>query len=758
LSAKEKKVRKQAEVEVWDLLKKINAITIQGFDAKSKALQEEAALEEKGKQQLIKEKKDAKVKEKKLEEDLKKKEKKLVEIIEAGKKAKDKTTKEVLNKENDAAKKAIEGIKAKIAKAQKKIKALTLEIQAKTKIAEENKKLEALIKAMEQKIKKKQEDGAKELKSLVAKLTGIYNTYSGNLDKKNIELAAVEKELAAFNEKTKKSEAAINAEIKKNEKEAKSLKKEVSDKKEKLRKLEIEYSAFRASEEKRKIKEIASAKADGDSRIAAKQKELANCQASVLALSSSITSLKMKLSQLTGSINESRNRGKQLAILFAAKTSLNSKQKDIDDQINNLRSQIQSTCGDSSNEVQCNKLNDQLAGLSIQAVDLAYQIDVQLEKFEAYLLNRAEIAVSQEKLSDVRDRLIIIKAYYGTLDVTTIVTNAVKNSELTIVASNNVFTDPMVGTLKTLVVGYRFGDSYPQLAMVKEGETLTISYLRNTRPYTPAAGSIDVFGAYFGTQDVKNQVSVSVARGDSDVRASTTTFGDPMPGTIKTLAIGYFDKSGVAKVDLAREGMKVMFWEQVPDKKNLLTYMYFNALRTWGGRVSNEQIRFLGAFWGAESKYDLVKDKVYNDQIVFMATDSVLGTTKEYYNPKTCIVSYRYGMGTPQMVVATEGQQVSITTPPADNSDYEQHPSQVTLIRAYYGTKDVTDRIKQLYDADKNKVYRVTNDLIDNSDTRGPKTLVVQYQIPYGWQTTQVVKEGDWIIIAPDGPWLGWND
>ena len=119
LSAKEKQIRKQAEKEVWELLQKINAMTIKGFDAKTKALQVEAALEEKGKQELVKEKKDAKEKEKKLEEDLKKKEKKLAEIIEAGKKAKDKTTKEVLEKENAAATKAIKGIKAKISKAQK---------------------------------------------------------------------------------------------------------------------------------------------------------------------------------------------------------------------------------------------------------------------------------------------------------------------------------------------------------------------------------------------------------------------------------------------------------------------------------------------------------------------------------------------------------------------------------------------------------------------------------------------------------------
>ena len=61
-----------------------------------------------------------------------------------------------------------------------------------------------------------------------------------------------------------------------------------------------------------------------------------------------------------------------------------------------------------------------------------------------------------------------------------------------------------------------------------------------------------------------------------------------------------------------------------------------------------------------------------------------------------------------------------------------------------------------MHAADKDRVFRVNNTNIDDTDKRGPKTILILYQEPVGYTCVQMVKEGDWIILAPDGYYLGW--
>ena len=77
-------------------------------------------------------------------------------------------------------------------------------------------------------------------------------------------------------------------------------------------------------------------------------------------------------------------------------------------------------------------------------------------------------------------RLVITKAVYGDLpdggkiDVTEKVAKMVKDDALSVDATNDNFTDPAVGTGKTLKVDYTF-DGKDNSKSVAENETLTIS-------------------------------------------------------------------------------------------------------------------------------------------------------------------------------------------------------------------------------------------------------------------------------------------
>ena len=650
-----------------------------------------------------------------------------------------------------AATKAIKGIKAKISKAQKKIKALTLEIQAKTKIAKENKKLEELIKAMEQKIKKKQE-GEKELSELVARLSKIYETKSDELKKQNSQTSNLENELAEFNRKTKKTEDELNDELKETKEKVKTVEKDLSAKKLKLKSLEKEYAAFKVTETQKKATQIAAAKAEGDKRIAAKRSELDQCQKSLKSLKGSISSLKMDLNNKISQINNFKSRGKKLLALFNAKSLFITKQSEIDNSITSLRSQIETACRDIDGESLCNSLNDQLATFAIQSTELYNQIEDSLESFGALLENRSEKKIKRIKDTEKRDTLTIIKAYYADLDVTSKVTAAIKDNELTIQAINQVFTDPMVGYTKTLVVGYRFGQAMPELAMAKEGETLKITYKRNQRPYTPTLNTTTIFGGYYGTQDVKSQLKTMVANGDAEIKASNQNFGDPMPGTVKTLVIGYFDLNGTAKVDVAREGKTITLYEKIPDQKTLLSRMIVYILNPTTYNYDPSQLIFIGAFYGTQPSFAEVNALMNNNALSFTVTDSLNAQATEDVNPKTLALAYRYGNGKPNLVIVPKNSKADIQAG-SSYTDYVPPAGKTDVIKAFYGLVDVTTKVKAAFNS--GATFKVTNANLDNSDQRSPKLLMVLYTLPTGHQCLQMVREGDYTILAPPVSYFG---
>jgi hypothetical protein len=147
--------------------------------------------------------------------------------------------------------------------------------------------------------------------------------------------------------------------------------------------------------------------------------------------------------------------------------------------------------------------------------------------------------------------LIIIKAVYGDLpdgqkiDVTDKVKALVKDSALTVDATNENFTDPAEGTAKKLQVDYKFGaDGKPLSKTVDENATLTISWALYQAANDPKM-KLTIIKAVYGDLpdgqkiDVTDKVKALVQDNCLTVAATNENFTDPAEGTGKKLHVDY---------------------------------------------------------------------------------------------------------------------------------------------------------------------------------------------------------------------------
>lgn len=148
--------------------------------------------------------------------------------------------------------------------------------------------------------------------------------------------------------------------------------------------------------------------------------------------------------------------------------------------------------------------------------------------------------------------LHIIGANYGGRDVTDTVRRLVRGGKLRVSASNGVFGDPKWGTVKTLVIAYRYGDSTPEVACAREGGEIHIT-TDNESTYNRNPGDITVFGAFYGPKDVSPKFA-DLGNSGSKVQAANHNFGDPLYGYAKTLCACYEDRSGKIQFKCAWEG------------------------------------------------------------------------------------------------------------------------------------------------------------------------------------------------------------
>jgi hypothetical protein len=152
----------------------------------------------------------------------------------------------------------------------------------------------------------------------------------------------------------------------------------------------------------------------------------------------------------------------------------------------------------------------------------------------------AAVAASP-KTSAAAPGLVITRAVYGdlpdggTVDVTAKVKALVSRNTLSVAATNDNFTDPAEGIVKTLRVDYTV-DGKPHSKSVSENETLLIK---------AGPQRLLVKKAVYGdlpdgsSTDVTASVAATIQDDQLTIAASNDNFGDPASGIVKKLRVDY---------------------------------------------------------------------------------------------------------------------------------------------------------------------------------------------------------------------------
>ena len=136
--------------------------------------------------------------------------------------------------------------------------------------------------------------------------------------------------------------------------------------------------------------------------------------------------------------------------------------------------------------------------------------------------------------------MTILGAAYGLADVTSKVSELVRNRSLTATANNSTFGDSWVGIPKSLVVTYQYGEELPTVSAVKENETIDIIYSKKST----FLGSTDpdvltILGAAYGPSDVTQKAQNLVKGSTLQTKVDNSVFSDPWVGVRKSLTIVY---------------------------------------------------------------------------------------------------------------------------------------------------------------------------------------------------------------------------
>ena len=187
--------------------------------------------------------------------------------------------------------------------------------------------------------------------------------------------------------------------------------------------------------------------------------------------------------------------------------------------------------------------------------------------------------------------MTILGAAYGLADVTSKVSELVRNRSLTATANNSTFGDSWVGIPKSLVVTYQYGEELPTVSAVKENETMEIIYSKKST----FLGSTDpdvltILGAAYGPSDVTQKAQNLVKGSTLQTKVDNSVFSDPWVGVPKSLAIVYQYGRNRPQTKIAAEGSEmsvakvVLPYAGLVDANNLLHDGDILALSTVNGK------------------------------------------------------------------------------------------------------------------------------------------------------------------------------
>ncbi len=163
----------------------------------------------------------------------------------------------------------------------------------------------------------------------------------------------------------------------------------------------------------------------------------------------------------------------------------------------------------------------------------------------------------------------IVQAWYGDADgdgkdVTAIVVTALARGDISITASNSVFTDTALGHRKLLWLKYTVR-GVEETYSASENEVVFFSSLL---PVPAKPSSLKVLSASYSGTDVTASVAAMVANGANSIPVNLTDFGipDPAPGADKFLVINFQLADGSTRTLTGKEGNRIPLDTLVPLK------------------------------------------------------------------------------------------------------------------------------------------------------------------------------------------------
>lgn len=158
-----------------------------------------------------------------------------------------------------------------------------------------------------------------------------------------------------------------------------------------------------------------------------------------------------------------------------------------------------------------------------------------------------------------RPPLRIISGYFGLKDVTDRVRAAVRQRNVSVRATDDVFGDGWPGVPKTLAVVYQYGNEQQQLNITPEGSTVIIDYTpRPPAGASPDPNTLNVIRAAYGKGEVTAKVqSMISAQQALNFIANNATFSDTWPNTRKSFSLTYSWGPGTCESLVTAEGQAV---------------------------------------------------------------------------------------------------------------------------------------------------------------------------------------------------------
>lgn len=305
------------------------------------------------------------------------------------------------------------------------------------------------------------------------------------------------------------------------------------------------------------------------------------------------------------------------------------------------------------------------------------------------------------------EELIILGAAYGPADVTAIVQSLVQGDTLTVTANNETFTDTWPDKLKSLAIVYQYSGQSPQVLILPENETETISPPVTSVPMAAAANpcQLTILGAAYGLGNVTDIVQNLIIGGYKvTAPADNEWFSDTWVDVEKTLVIVY-SYSSVPQIKIAMEHETITI---VPT------------------------LQILGATYGPEDVTAKVSAMVANEELNITPSNDLFGDDPLFGYLKSFAVVYQYETEQPITAIVEENTPISIAyTSGTPFSANDAPVNELFILGAAYGLGDVTTTARELASFSQ---LSVTADNATFTDTwpNVVKTLTVVYQYGNG--------------------------